>query len=173
MLTAFLFQKCTLARRILLLPTRNPKMALPATTTRGHPATENASGLTCHSSASGGNRHDELPFITISRPRRKTQVPKEGPEAFIILPLPLTPTVQGFRDPFGLRNVPTDVNLVVCKRFPVARTKQCARKSTAKEAGTCLKASKTLSNRRVGIHDGLHMRGGNQTLRRCDLSGMV
>ena len=94
------------------------------------PATENASGLTYHSSASGGNRREELPFITVSRSRRRVRVPKKDPEDPVVFPLPLA-TEQEWRDPFGLADVPDHVDPVLCRRIPAARTKQSARKSTA------------------------------------------
>ena len=98
---------------------------------QGPPATENASGLTCHSSASGGHRHEELPFVTVSRSKRSTRVQKKNREDPGVPPPPLASVEQSHRDPFGLASAPDDMDPVLCKRFPAARTKQCARKSTA------------------------------------------
>ena len=98
---------------------------------QGHPATD-ASGLTY---ASGGNRPEELPWVT-PRPRRANQAPKGADQVPDVPPLSLTTNKQVFRDPFGLSGAPAYLNPVWCKRFPAARTKQSARRGTAVEDGT-------------------------------------
>jgi hypothetical protein len=98
---------------------------------QGHPATD-APGLTY---ASGGKHSEELPWVT-PRSRRANLTPKGDSQVSGVSPPSFTTNEQVFRDPFGLSEAPAYLDPAWCKRFPAARTKQSARRSTTVEDGT-------------------------------------
>ena len=116
---------------------------------QGLPATKNASGLTRREGASGGGRAgiakaDSFTVVTRRKRGAALAAQKEGLGDDIDSFPPLasmgpdaeaahaTVPAESFHDPFGLAGTSLDTNPVTVTRRQAARTKQTARKSTAR-----------------------------------------